>query len=90
MSPVFLITCDTIHAAMAAEKAIAVREPKVTLAVIPTPRDITASCGMALRFSASDLPEATLLARSVAEARGLCDLYEVIEEHTCYRLACRL
>ncbi len=52
---------------MAANKALAAVNP----AVIPTPRAITASCGMTLRFEAEDAAAATRLAVAVPEARGL-------------------
>ena len=56
---------------MAANKALAAAAP----AVIPTPRAITASCGMTLRFEAEGAAEARALAASVPEARGLAALY---------------
>ena len=56
--PRYLLAFESTHAAMAANKALAAVNP----AVIPTPRAITASCGMTL-------------AVAVPEARGLAALY---------------
>ena len=69
--PRYLLAFETTHAAMAANKALAAAAP----AVIPTPRAITASCGMTLRFEAEGAAEARALAASVPEARGLAALY---------------
>ena len=48
--PVYVIAFESTHAAMAAEASFG----SVPHAMIPTPRQITASCGMALRFDADD------------------------------------
>ena len=48
--PVYVIAFESTHAAMAAEASFG----SVPHAMIPTPRQITASCGMALRFEAED------------------------------------
>lgn len=44
---------DSTHLALAGEKA-AQRE-QITHVVIPTPRELTASCGLALKFDKCDL-----------------------------------
>ena len=69
--PRYLLAFESTHAAMAANKALAAVAP----AVIPTPRAITASCGMSLRFEAECDREAVALACGVKEARGLAALY---------------
>lgn len=45
---VYVITFQSTHAAMAASKQL--NDMKVTHYTIPTPREIRAGCGMALRF----------------------------------------
>ena len=69
--PRYLLAFESTHAAMAANKALAAVNP----AVIPTPRAITESCGMTLRFEAEDAAAARALAVAVPEARGLAALY---------------
>lgn len=69
--PRYLLAFESTHAAMAANKALAAAAP----AVIPTPRAITASCGMTLRFEAEGAAEARALAASVPAAHGLAALY---------------
>ena len=69
--PRYLLAFESTHAAMAANKALAAVNP----AVIPTPRAITASCGMTLRFEAEDAAAARALAVAVPEARGLAAIY---------------
>lgn len=69
--PRYLLAFESTHAAMAANKALAPVHP----VVIPTPRALTASCGMSLRFEAEDGAAATTLVASVQEAHGLAALY---------------
>lgn len=47
---IFLLTFDSTHDALAAQKALAAVEPRV----IPVPREITAGCGMAIRIAAEN------------------------------------
>lgn len=69
--PVYVIAFESTHAAMAAEASLG----SVPHAMIPTPRQITASCGMALRFEAEDDAAARdLFARQDAPA-GLAKLF---------------
>ena len=69
--PVYVIAFESTHAAMAAEASFG----SVPHAMIPTPRQITASCGMALRFEAEDDAAARgLFARQDAPA-GLAKLF---------------
>ena len=82
--PRFLLAFESTHAAMAANKALAAAHP----AVIPTPRAITASCGMTLRFEADDERAAAALAATVDEARGMSALYA--DEAGEYRLLKKL
>ena len=56
--PVYVIAFESTHAAMAADASLR----SVSHAMIPTPRQITASCGMALRFEAADDAAARALA----------------------------
>ena len=86
MSHIFLIACDTTYAALTVQRSLADINPTV----IPTPRDITESCGMALRFAADDEPKARALAEVIKEARGFCSLYQEVEEHRRYNLICHL
>lgn len=69
--PVYVIAFESTHAAMAAEASFG----SVPHAMIPIPRQITASCGMALRFEAEDDAAARgLFARQDAPA-GLAKLF---------------
>ena len=86
LSRMFLIACDTTYAALTVQRSLADSNPTV----IPTPRDITESCGMALRFAAADQPKARELAENIKEARGFCSLYQEVEEHRRYDLICHL
>lgn len=83
--PCYLLTFESTHAAMAAQHALAGVGP----AVIPMPREISAGCGMALRFEAEDAEQAASLGTSVTEARGLMALY-LIEEPRAYTLITKL
>jgi hypothetical protein len=82
----FLVACDTTYAAMTMQGSLAARKP----VVIPTPRDISESCGMSLRFSAQDEREAREVVGAVPQARGFCALYAEAAAHQHYELICRL
>ncbi|WP_255467476.1 DUF3343 domain-containing protein [Raoultibacter phocaeensis] len=80
--PRYLLAFESTHAAMAANRALASVQP----VVMPTPRSITASCGMSLRFEAEDVDRAWALASSAKESRGLASLYaEEAEGYTLLR-----
>lgn len=55
MSGYCVVTFPSTHAAMQAEKHL---KGALPVQMIPTPRCISASCGIALRFDPSSLPEA--------------------------------
>ena len=74
--PRYLLAFESTHAAMSANKALASVHP----VVIPTPRVLTASCGMSLRFEAEDGVAAATLAASVQEAHGLHGLAALYTE----------
>lgn len=62
---------ESTHAAMAAYHALAQAKP----AMIPTPKAISAGCGMSLRFAAQDASAALALAESVGQIKGMASLY---------------
>lgn len=68
-----LVAFKSTHHALAAEKAL--QEEDIDQVVIPTPQEISASCGLALKINPSDCPQTVSLLKN----RGLADieLYEV-------------
>ncbi|MDA8211449.1 MAG: DUF3343 domain-containing protein [Clostridia bacterium] len=68
-----LVVFKSTHHALAAEKAL--QEGGIDQVVIPTPKEISASCGLALKINPSDCLQTVSLLRS----RGLADIkvYEV-------------
>lgn len=58
---------------MASEAALGAAHAHATM--IPTPRAISAGCGMSMRFDAEDDAAAGRLARACVDARGLSALY---------------
>lgn len=69
----YVLAFESTHAAMAADKALATSGAKL----IPTPRAVSAGCGMSLRFTAPGDAEALARARSVDAAYGLAALYRM-------------
>lgn len=69
--PVFVLAFESTHAAMAADKAFS----GTGAALIPTPRAISAGCGMSLKFSAESNAAAVSRGQSVEAARNLATLY---------------
>lgn len=64
---VVLIAFDSTHAALASEKML----HDMGAALIPTPREITASCGMSLRIAAHLADEAR---SRIQDDQDICDL----------------
>ena len=81
----YVLTFESTHAAMASSKTLA--SGGFDFWTIPTPREISAGCGMALRFSA-DSPE-SFVARVFGSNRvaptGKAKLYVQVEKDV-YRL----
>lgn len=69
--PMYVMAFESTHAAMAAYHALAQAKP----AMIPTPKAISAGCGMSLRFAAQDAAAALALAGNVEQIKGLASLY---------------
>ena len=57
---------------------------KIAPAMIPTPKRISAGCGMSLRFSAKEEKDAVSLVEGIGQIQGLASLYEESEKD--YRL----
>ena len=74
-----VLAFESTHAAIKA-LAASVRP----FAVIPTPRAVSAGCGMSLRFAAADGAEARAVAASLVHVQGTAALYRV--EGTSFRL----
>ena len=65
-----LIAFDSIHQALRAEKEFLKAGLKVEL--VPTPREISASCGQSIALSAADLPDAIeIISREIIRYRGV-------------------
>ncbi len=69
----FLMAFESTHAAMAAHASLS--DTDIAHAMIPTPRSITAGCGMTLCFKASNNEEARACIAGIKEAHGLASLY---------------
>lgn len=67
----YVFAFESTHAAIAAQAVLS----GIAFQVIPTPREISAGCGMSLLFDAGSDGEALSLARSVPDAQGLSALY---------------
>ncbi len=51
----YVISFDSTHHAIKAEKLF--KEHNLNIRMMPTPREITASCGLSIRFEVGDLEE---------------------------------
>lgn len=69
--PRYVLAFESTHAAIAAQASLS----QTALQVIPTPREISAGCGMSLLLDAGSDGGALALARSVPDAHGLAALY---------------
>ncbi len=59
---------------------VALESASAHAAMIPTPRAISAGCGMSMRFAAADDDAAVSLARTCADAKGLAALYREVSK----------
>lgn len=64
----WIVAFDSTHAAMAAQKALAALHPYT----IPTPREITADCGMSLRLGVDQGEEAMGILQAQPSIAELC------------------
>lgn len=67
----YVIAFESTHAAMATERALS----HVKTTMLPTPKAISAGCGMSLKFDAVSDQAALETARQSADAHGLATLY---------------
>lgn len=67
----YIVAFESTHAAMAADDALSATPH----ALIPTPRGITADCGMALRFEAEDDERARAAVETARIQTSLFALY---------------
>lgn len=51
----YVVSFDSTHHAIRAEKLF--KEHNLNVRMMPTPREITASCGLSIRFEEADLKE---------------------------------
>ena len=72
----FVLTFDSTHAAMTAQAAF--KAAGASFALIPTPREVSAGCGMSLKFKAEGAAEAqAFVANTVTGDAAKCaTLYE--------------
>lgn len=71
-----MLAFESTHAAMAAQ--VAFGKAGVTFALIPTPREISAGCGMSLKFRAASCERARALADQALspDVRACAELYD--------------
>jgi hypothetical protein len=60
----WILVFDSIHHVLAAERALL--DQAVWCDLIPTPREVSSDCGMALEMRPADWPVAEVVARSLA------------------------
>ena len=82
-SEAYVIAFESTHAAMAAGRALA--KAGIEHLTIPVPREISAGCGMALRFEASDGEAASAALRSSSVPLDQISLYRRVSAKE-YRL----
>lgn len=68
----YVIAFESTHAAMATERAL---KPLAKITMLPTPKAISAGCGMSIKFEATDDAEAVSLAGNSPDAKGMAALF---------------
>jgi hypothetical protein len=81
----YLVVFESVHQAIRSERLL--RQAQLPAELIPTPREITASCGQSLRFETADLAGVTVLLQQAGVSyRGIFSadlarrLYECIQQ----------
>ena len=70
MNEMYIVSFNSTQYAMRADKLI--RENNITSTTLPTPREITASCGISIRFLKEDLEKvSSILKDNSVEFKGL-------------------
>ncbi|MBS5788682.1 MAG: DUF3343 domain-containing protein [Clostridioides difficile] len=57
MKEMYIVSFNSTHHAIRSEKLL--KEHEVAITMLPTPREISASCGLSVRFSKDDLEKIT-------------------------------
>ena len=70
----FVLAFDSTHAAMAAQAAF--KAAGASFALIPTPREISAGCGMSLKFKAEGAAETCAEQEKMVEVQKLREKYD--------------
>ena len=78
-----LVAFESTHAAMAAQKAL----KPLNCVILPTPREITASCGMSLKVKEHSNIEIEELLHAAAVQEALYVLYQIENRSTYRRLS---
>ena len=68
-----LITFSTTHAALKAEKVL--EKGDLVFLIVPTPREISAGCGLSVRFFCADSEK--IIARLKEDKVGVKDVYKI-------------
>ena len=70
MNEMYIVSFNSTQYAMRADKLI--RENNITSTTLPTPREITASCGISIRFLNDDLDKvSSILKDNSVEFKGI-------------------
>ena len=70
MNEMYIVSFNSTQYAMRADKLI--RENNITSTTLPTPREITASCGISIRFLKEDLDKVSSILRdNSVEFKGI-------------------
>ena len=78
----WLLAFHSTHAAMAAAKALSGGHK---IQIIATPREVTAGCGMAIRYQAADKVEALMIAQQSGLRDADFDVYRQGSDGRYYR-----
>lgn len=80
MGNLYLIVFNNTHEAITAESKL--KEMAISNIVMPTPTDITKSCGICLRIKEEELEEIkTLIAKEYFKVKNIC--YKVDGKYNC-------
>lgn len=85
----YVISFNSTHHAIKSEKRL--KEELIELRMIPTPREITASCGLSIKFNGTDIEKVSNIMKQLIEKedisiKGIFRITRNEKEHNIIRL----
>ena len=83
MNEMYIVSFNSTHHAIRTDKMLS--ESGVTSTTLPTPREITASCGISIRFLYNDIEKVSqILKENNVEFKGIFKITRLEDDNLCH------